>query len=367
MLLVSFIFNVRSRISFILHRSSSTIICPREKQGKTRWHFLTRTGNWRLRGAQQPGRDTAVRSRRDTARTDCLGHRETQPPRPSVPPSLRALASVPRRYLTGPRCSTRSPWQAAGPARPGGWRRGEALSAALSAETRRLRPPPPPGCTGPKWRLPSETATGRPRARASSTRPFLLAPRPGSSRDSSGVPPGSAADVRELWERRGIRMCRWSWWELNTDFYGGELAMDDYSLLYTAWGSPCQWAGQIAPQAIPWLQDRKRNFLLVCSSETCCNSVTQVARKLKKPVRKIIIIIINWALASMRTVKKCEIIILITVIPCMSSARASKSLKIGIQNVRWLPTHPEWTGNPGCPFCPSHTCWEPPSFIRCLQ
>lgn len=99
MLLVSFIFNVRSRISFILHRSSSTIICPREKQGKTRWHFLTRTGNWRLRGAQQPGRDTAVRSRRDTARTDCLGHRETQPPRPSVPPSLRALPSRAATWL----------------------------------------------------------------------------------------------------------------------------------------------------------------------------------------------------------------------------------------------------------------------------
>lgn len=130
--------------------------------------FLNTYRALKVLGGQQSGRGTAGRSHRDTAPTDCLAHRapQTSPeqnktpsthahggsphgpahrrlthgaaprcrpqllpaaPEPQPPPntagqgepsrpSLRASESLPRRYLTGPRCSTRSPWRAAGPA-----------------------------------------------------------------------------------------------------------------------------------------------------------------------------------------------------------------------------------------------------------
>lgn len=309
MLLVSFIFNIRSRISFILHRSSSTIIYPREKQGKIRWHFSTRTGRWRFWGASsragaQPGGHTGTRLPQTAWRTE-----RHKPPRNRTRRPQRTHTAAPhtaqhtagwrterprgadrsccplsqsrsrRRTPQGranpavPPFGPQSPSRAAtwlvpavvlalhggppAPPKPGGWRQGEALSTALTAETHRLRTPPPLGCTGPKWRLPSE----RPPADQAHAR---VPPAPFSSRPGAvalarvrGADRGRCRrwDGREqaLWERRGcgcIVRAGGNWAPISMVANWQRMFI---LCFMQPEDSPCHWTGQIAPQPIPRL------------------------------------------------------------------------------------------------------------------
>lgn len=148
--------------------------------------------------APPPLRDTTTSPKsRSRGRTDA-GERSPHPPsQGSAPRTSLPGGTLPRRYLTGPRRSTRSPWRAATPAeapRAGGGAKPSAQRSPLGpadfgpADSARRQHRPPPA--GPKWRRSAERPATAPRVRR------LRAPlEAGGSREASDgkQPPGGAA------------------------------------------------------------------------------------------------------------------------------------------------------------------------------